>query len=109
QRPVHAPLADRAEPDQVRENRIERAPGLQPVQLPELLMAVPVRRVRELDGDVRPVLGTVEARTARDELVDELLSDEEWEEVVDDDPLVVPRERPPRIVEDLALVDAVLA
>ena len=72
-------------------------------------MAVAVRGVRELDRDERLPVGPVVARAGRAELVHQRVADDAGEELVDDQPLVVPGERPPRLVEELRVLDAVLA
>ena len=86
-------FADGAEADQVREDRLERPVRLQLVELPDLRVAVAVRGVGELERDERVAVGAVEVQARRGKLVDEIGSGEDRQEVVDDQPLVVPAQR----------------
>ena len=109
QRPVDPAVADRAEADQVGKDRVERPAGLEPVELPNLRMTVAIGGVRELERDEGDAVRPVEARPACPELVDELRSNETRQELVHDQPLVVPAERAACLVEEFRLGDAVLA
>ena len=71
-------------------------------------MPVAVGRVGELDRDVRLAVRPVVARAGRAEVGDGLAPDEDREEVVDDQPLVVPAQRAASLVEELRLERAVL-
>ena len=70
-------------------------------------MAVPVGGVGELDRDEGVALGAVEAGALLEQLVDQVRADETGQEVVHDQPLVVPREGSSSFVEQVALRHAV--
>ena len=109
QRPVDAAVPDRAEADEVREDRVERPVRLQLVELPDLRVAVAICGIGELDRDERLSVRAVVARPGCVQVVDQLRADQTGEELIDDQPLVVSTERAPRLVEELVLRDTVLA
>ena len=90
---------DRAEAQQVGEQRLRLEPVVEPVGLAHLAVPVAVGRVGELEGDVALGPGPVPARALVQDLLHELLPHQPAQEVVDHDPLVVPGRRPPRRVE----------
>ena len=79
------------------------------VPVPDLAVAVAEGGVGELERDVRLAVQGVIARPVVGQLVGELLADQHRQEVAQQDPLVVPHRRAPRLLEDLGLGDAVLA
>ena len=62
-------------------------------------MAVAICGVRELDRDERLTVRPVVARAVAEELVNELPADKDGQEIVDDQPLVVPAEGAAGFVE----------
>jgi hypothetical protein len=113
ERPVDAAVLDRAEADQLGEDRVERSIRLQLIELPDLRVAVAIGGIRELDRDERSSVRSVVERPGRVQLLvqllDQLRADQAREEVVEDQPLVVPAECAPGLVEELDLRDAVFA
>ena len=72
-------------------------------------MAVAIRGIGELDGDERRALGSIELRPVGEQFRDELRADEAREEVVHDQPLVMPAQHAARFVEHVALGCCVIA
>ena len=75
----------------------------------DLAVAVAEGGVGELERDDRRPVGAVAAPGGVLDLLDQRAAHQRGQEVLDDDPLVMPHGRPPRGVEALDLVDAVLA
>jgi hypothetical protein len=68
-----------------------------------------VRRTLELDRDERVAVREVEPAACGQDRVDPALANEEWQELVEDQPVVVPRQQPPGAGEYLVGVGVPLA
>jgi hypothetical protein len=66
-------------------------------------VAVPIGGIGELERQVGSLLRLEQGPVAAEQLVDQVGSDQLREEVVNDDPLVVPRRDPAGLLEDLTL------
>jgi hypothetical protein len=72
-------------------------------------VTIPIRAIGELDRNKRRTAGAVEARPAVKDRLYQLAAGQLRQEFVDDQPLVVPGERAPRMLEQALLVCAVAA
>jgi hypothetical protein len=70
-------------------------------------VAVTVGGIGELERDEGTLASVVVAGSVGRKLVDQLAADQSWQEIVDDDPLVVPSGGPGSLVEQVAFGDAV--
>ena len=110
QGPVDGVLGrDRAESHEVGEQRARAEVLVDLVAIADLRVAVPVRGVGELEGDVGILVRAIQLRAVVEEISSQSRADEDRQKLAQDHVLVVPGGRPPRLLEHLLLADAVVA
>src|SRR5205814_7727839 len=94
ERPVDRPLArDRPEAHEIREQGQLVRLAVDPVAMPDLAVAVPIRGVGELERNVWLAVDPVELWPPLEHGLHRLLADERRQEIAEQHPLVVPHER----------------
>ncbi len=106
QRPVHGEVADRSETHKVRKELNRRPARPQYVSLPNLRVAVSVSCVGEFYRNTGIALRLVESRAVGKNGINQAASDQSWQKIIDDDPLVMPGESAPCRVEEVLPVGA---